>query len=449
MALVLLPELGAQLAWTDRTTPAAPPARRQHAMALREGHVVLFGGSGTSGLLRDTWEWDGTQWTQAQPALAPPARQEHAMAELPGVGTVLFGGFTGTSVGFLQDTWLWDGSSWRQHTAMPAPPARKGHSLTYDPTSRRVILFDGSDNLGPLGDTWAFDGAVWTPLQPATSPPPRAGHAAAFDTQLERIVLFGGFGTTTLADTWTFDGTTWLPAAPTTSPSPRASHAMCHDLARQRTVLFGGDSIIPGGSNDETWDFDGVTWTRRSLAGRPPARRDHALVYHPASGANVLFGGSTGTPGHVLLHDTWTLASTAPAAAVPFGYGCPGTGVAPHFLRAPHLPYLGSTAALEFAVVGGQPAAAFLGASRTSWGGVPLPIDLGFVGAPGCVVRISLDLGVPLAPTGTTARLLVPIPAFPGLVGASAFAQVASADPAGNPLGVVLSDAVELRVGWR
>src|SRR5690606_36041338 len=127
----------------------------------------------------------------------------------PGVGTVLFGGFTGTSVGFLQDTWLWDGSSWRQHTAMPAPPARKGHSLTYDPTSRRVILFDGSDNLGPLGDTWAFDGAVWTPLQPATSPPPRAGHAAAFDTQLERIVLFGGFGTTTLADTWTFDGTTW------------------------------------------------------------------------------------------------------------------------------------------------------------------------------------------------------------------------------------------------
>ena len=52
-------------AWLN--TPTAPPRRRGTAMAYDQARnrVVLFGGDGESGLLGDTWEWDGRRWTRA------------------------------------------------------------------------------------------------------------------------------------------------------------------------------------------------------------------------------------------------------------------------------------------------------------------------------------------------------------------------------------------------
>jgi hypothetical protein len=52
-------------AWQN--TPTAPPRRRGTAMAYDQARsrVVLYGGDGESGLLGDTWEWDGRRWTRA------------------------------------------------------------------------------------------------------------------------------------------------------------------------------------------------------------------------------------------------------------------------------------------------------------------------------------------------------------------------------------------------
>lgn len=55
--------------WTDgmwRRAESAPPKRRGTAVAydVARKRVVMFGGDGESGLLADTWEWDGTRWTQ-------------------------------------------------------------------------------------------------------------------------------------------------------------------------------------------------------------------------------------------------------------------------------------------------------------------------------------------------------------------------------------------------
>ena len=43
----------------------------------------------------------------------------------------------------------------------------------------------------------------------------------------------------------------------------------------------------------------------------------------------------------------------------------------------------------------------------------------------------------------------VPVPPDVGIVGASAFVQVVTADPGGNALGLLTSNAAELKVGWR
>src|SRR5947208_12730816 len=67
-----------------RAANAVPLPRVEAGMVYDDatGQVVLFGGFGTgpSGMLSDTWTWDGTGWTQRTPAHAPPARYQMGMA---------------------------------------------------------------------------------------------------------------------------------------------------------------------------------------------------------------------------------------------------------------------------------------------------------------------------------------------------------------------------------
>ena len=72
-------------------------------------------------------------------------------------------------------------------------------------------------------------------------PPGRGYHAMAYDAVRQRVVLFGGSNTNTiLNDTWEYDGTTWTQRTPATSPSARGAHAMAYDAARDVTgQVFG------------------------------------------------------------------------------------------------------------------------------------------------------------------------------------------------------------------
>ena len=77
-----------------------------------------------------------------------------------------------------------------------------------------------------------------------------------------------------------------------------------------------------------------------------------------------------------------------------------------------------------------------------SWGGRPLPIDLGVLGAPGCQWNISWELSVPLQSTTTGARWPnLTIPNDPGLRGASFYEQGLFIDPPANALGLVVSQS--------
>ena len=79
----------------DKVTCPNPTARSRHAVAYdaARGQVVLFGGSGGSGFLNETWVWDGTAWVQKFPATKPSGRNDFAMAYDAARGqVVLFGG---------------------------------------------------------------------------------------------------------------------------------------------------------------------------------------------------------------------------------------------------------------------------------------------------------------------------------------------------------------------
>src|SRR5437879_4793138 len=71
----------------------------------------------------------------------------------------------------------------------------------------------------------------WIQLSPATSPPPRSYLAMTYDPASGKVIMFGGFdGTGYLNDTWTFDGTSWSRVQTSVSPPARAASQMAYDV---------------------------------------------------------------------------------------------------------------------------------------------------------------------------------------------------------------------------
>jgi hypothetical protein len=135
-------------------------------------------------------------------------------------------------------------------------------------------------------------------------------------------VLFGGSTevcgvvecqTVLLDDTWTWDGTTWSLQAPAVSPVARQAATMAYDPALGELVLFGGGDGQQALS--DTWAWNGATWTQLSAgqnaasqnADQPLQRLEASMDTDPNGGV-VLFGG---LPGYIgwQLNDTWTLGS--------------------------------------------------------------------------------------------------------------------------------------------
>jgi len=144
---------------------------------------------------------------------------------------------------------------------------------------------------------------TWIQQTPGTSPPARTGHAMVYDADSELAVLFGGIaGATLLNDTWVYDGFTWTLVQTVNGPSPRVGHAMAYDSARGVVVLFGGSEETPAAVGlSDTWEFDGVDWTEVLTAHVPSNRYGAVAAYNPQSRLTVVFGGI-----HYGLHQVGT-----------------------------------------------------------------------------------------------------------------------------------------------
>jgi hypothetical protein len=141
----------------------------------------------------------------------------------------------------------------------------------------------------------------WKPA-PTIVPLPRAEPALAYDSARQRTVLFGGLhGDPGLDDTWEWDGTVWTRRSPAQSPPARYGAALAFDSARGRAVLFGGRNATTPLA--DTWEWDGTTWHPRGSPLVPPSRSGHTLVYDSVRGRVVLFGGWRGGFEHPA--DTW------------------------------------------------------------------------------------------------------------------------------------------------
>ena len=135
-------------------------------------------------------------------------------------------------------------------------------------------------------------------------------------------ILFGGTdGAQQLDETWSWDGTTWSPVVVATRPSKRVSHALAYDEARDVVVLFGGNNA----ALNDTWELTAAGWAQASPTISAPARLGAAMTYDAKRRRILLYGG-TNTGGGPGLSDLWewdgiVWVDRTPATRPPPRYG--------------------------------------------------------------------------------------------------------------------------------
>jgi hypothetical protein len=365
---------------------------------------------------------------------------------------VLFGGGSGASTWFA-DTWTWNGTTWTQKFPASSPSPRYGCAMAYDSARQVVVLFGGFVPSGlDVGDVWEWNGTNWTQRTFPGGPSARGGHRLAYDDARGTTLLYGGFSTpgqSTLADTWLWDGTSWTSGPG--GPGSLCDQLFVYDAWRQRIVLFGGLRILAATQTDLalTWEWNGLGWTQRTTATSPSARSAIACGFSPLGNGRVLCGGgatSTGTQ----FGTTFALQPVAPATVATFGTGCP-TSSGTVQLDPVSMPYAG----VDFVqrISGGSAANVVsllaFGVSNTTWSGIPLPLALGPLGAPGCQALVSLDvLETVLLLDAGSGTFVWSLPSSPTFAGFPFFTQAVIFDSASTqPLPIGTSSGRAWTVG--
>ncbi len=125
---------------------------------------------------------------------------------------------------------------------------------------------------------------------------------ATYDAARGRTVIVGGgMGSSSLAETWEWDGVAWTRAA-VAGPSGREEPLLAYDRRRKETVLFGG--YRGAELKNDTWTWDGTVWQRVATDG-PSPRSAATMTYDSQRGRIVLFGGLAGAMGSRLYNDLW------------------------------------------------------------------------------------------------------------------------------------------------
>lgn len=302
----------AKLDWRKIETSRAPSPRTSAVLAYdtARSRALMFGGTSAwtqqNGWnnLGDTWEWDGNDWVEIFPSNAPPARRDAGLAydEARGV-MVLFGGVRqvdGTRQEFFNDTWEWNGQDWVERTPELPPPGRGSVNTYYDPLRQKVVIHGGyavdenGSNIFP-DDTWEWDGENWNQVFLERS---RGSSASAiiFEPLQQVPMLMGGEGL------WLLKDNRWFQPSYPQSPSGRWGSGMAFDAASQQVILFGG--YKDKDKFNETWVFDGLTWSKLVTENQPSVRTGQAFFFDATRNSIILFGGFHDMN---FYNDTWEL----------------------------------------------------------------------------------------------------------------------------------------------
>lgn len=188
-------------------------------------------------------------------------------------------------------------AQWRQLAPPLSPSPRMAPAMAAD-YAGNTFLFGGLTSFVSLfaeNDTWRFDGSVWQQLAPTNPPGPRHGASLVFDTIRSVFVMFGGSPFVASVggnETWEFDGVTWTQVVTAVMPNSVLNHGACYDSARQRVVVYGGMfDVFTLASSANLYEYDGANWQQIATTGGPGPLDGVSMCFHTGHGKAVLFGG--------------------------------------------------------------------------------------------------------------------------------------------------------------
>jgi len=202
-------------------------------------------------------------------------------------------------------------------TVRTAPALKAGqwtHIFYHDELEQIVLVNGGPERGKPAEDPlelWSWDGAQWS-LISAEGPVWRNWAAIAYDSARDVLVIHGGLQThNSFDETWEWDGQTWTKFASASSPGGREGALMAYDAARETMILFGGatpEMQIHG----DTWEWGGQSWRKVSESG-PSARFPGGMVYDPVRRETLMYSGHFADPSGASIDydDLWAWEGTS------------------------------------------------------------------------------------------------------------------------------------------
>lgn len=338
----------------EKITPATLPTCVNEGNLAWQSHnqtLVVAGGvcDGTTSLLEETWEWNGTDWAKLTTNLTTRYTGAAAAYDTEEHQLVRFGGTNILNPAASSGTFVLRQGNWRFVSFTTTPEPRSLAAFRRDPARDSVWLLGGLSEFSYgsailyIDDFWRYQGGRWyqtkhvgfpqqcaTPLSafdtdrdvlvvlcagtqihewdgeswktPGPDKPPQQRRFASmvYDANIKKTVLFGGFDEVNFRDdTWTWDGTRWTEVKTKNEPENRAQVTMWYDPLAKKTVLFSGvgrpniDSRVT--RFNDMWSFDGTNWTKLNVSTTPGIRFGTQSVVDPRNGKLYLFGGLRAT----------------------------------------------------------------------------------------------------------------------------------------------------------
>ena len=328
--------------WTQ-LIPGSHPSARWGAGTVydaADGYVLLFGGDQdspeypwtgplTTNCSNETWTFHGGEWVRLN-GTSPPAACFPAMAYDPIRHYVL------TYLAWTNETWSFVHGKWTR-LFVPEPDSAIGECggcyqrwndwgtlSTYDPEYGTILLFEDHYNnvtkSSDVEETWEYTSGGWNRILSTAVPWitfPLSGRLAydyADGYALLQAMNTSATDSQTAPAAWSFRNGTFtdeglLPLSlvscycgqeynpPTITYDERDGYVLVFS-----SPALGGTTQINYASF--TWTYRDGAWTNESIAG-PPGRQEPSLVFDPADGYVVLFGGIRPTDSPALMSDTW------------------------------------------------------------------------------------------------------------------------------------------------
>lgn len=297
-----------------RTPPGRTNPAMAYDPRIRE--VLMVGGMIGNAPLSDMWAWDGMGWSKLSPTNLPPQPADAPSAESPAfmaydARTRQIVMVTWPTTQSKARTWIWDGHGWSERHPVNGSPAAS--AMTYDASLGKILMlgYDFSQGNPTGGMIWAWDGTNWAPIRtPHLVDNPQLGVGSlTYDAATRQVLYLTQVAKPSFKDiTWIFDGQDWTRSL---APTPLGAQLqLVYDDATASVLYVGGNAEFLGqpSGGSQTWSWDGNSWHRVSdiapaTFGQGGMGGGATAAYDAARGQVVLFGGITpdGSP----MNETW------------------------------------------------------------------------------------------------------------------------------------------------